>query len=62
MATWGAHEGHDFPASVLHYADAEQRNKLKKQNAWENTEGRLDEDELLAMYAKLEREVSEFRN
>ncbi len=56
------HEGHDFPASVLHYVYAEQRNQLEKQKAWGNTEGRLDEDELLAMYAKLEREVSEFRN
>lgn len=54
-------EGHDFPASVLHHVYAEQRDQLEKQKARENTNGRLDGDELLAMYAKLEREVSEFR-
>ncbi len=54
-------EGHDFPASVLHHVYAEQRGQLEKQKARENTEGKLEKDELLAMYANLERQVSEFR-
>jgi hypothetical protein len=55
------HEGHNFPASVLHHVYAEQRGQLEKQKVRENTQGELDEDELLAMYANLKREVSEFR-
>lgn len=55
------HEGHDFPASVLHYVYAEQRSQLEKQKAQEHTVGKIDGDELLTMYAHLEREVSEFR-
>lgn len=55
------HEGHDFPASVLHHVYAEQRDQLEKQKVQEHTEGKLDGDDLLAMYAHLEREVSEFR-
>ena len=54
-------EGHDFSASVLHHVYAEQRNQLEKRKALENTNGRLAGDELLAMYANLEREVSEYR-
>lgn len=54
-------EGHDFPASVLHHVYAEQRRRLEKQKAQEDTKGELDGDELLTMYANLEREVSEFR-
>ncbi len=54
-------EGHDFSASVLHHVYAEQRNQLGKRKAHEHTNGRLDGDELLAMYANLEREVSEYR-
>lgn len=54
-------EGHDFPASVLHHVYAEQRGLLERQKVREDTEGKLDGDELLAMYANLEREVSEFR-
>jgi hypothetical protein len=55
------HEGHDFPVSVLHHVYAEQRGNLEKQKVWEHTDGRLSkEDELLTMYARLKREVSEF--
>lgn len=54
-------EGHDFSASVLHHVYAEQRDQLEKQKARVNTNGRLGGDELLAMYANLEREVSEYR-
>ncbi len=54
-------EGHDFSASVLHHVYAEQRNQLEKRKAHEKINGRLGEDELLAMYANLEREVSEYR-
>ncbi len=55
------HEGQDFPASVLHYVYAEQRGQLEKQKAREDTDGRLEGDELITMYANLEREMSEFR-
>jgi hypothetical protein len=54
-------EGQDFPASVLHYVYAEQRGQLETQKVRETTKGRLEEDELLAMYANLERQVSEYR-
>jgi hypothetical protein len=54
-------EGHDFPVSVLHHVYAEQRDRLGKQKAWENTKGRLGQDQLLEMYANLEQEVLEFR-
>jgi len=54
-------EGHDFSASVLHHVYAEQRGQFEKQKARESTEGKLDKDELLMMYANLERQVSEFR-
>lgn len=54
-------EGHNYSASVLHHVYTEQRDQLEKQKARQNTGGELDGDELLAMYAKLEREVSEFR-
>ncbi|PTB99256.1 hypothetical protein C9993_03900 [Marinobacter sp. Z-F4-2] len=54
-------EGHDYSASVLHHVYAEQRDQLEKQKAQQNTEGKLDRDELLTMYANLEREMSEFR-
>lgn len=55
------HEGHDLPPSVLHHVYAEQRSQLEKQKTRKNTDGRLERDELLTMYANLEREVSEFR-
>jgi hypothetical protein len=54
-------EGQDFPASVLHHVYAEQRGQLETQKIRETTKGRLEEDELLAMYANLERQVSEYR-
>ncbi|MTI77962.1 MAG: hypothetical protein FH754_11630 [Marinobacter sp.] len=54
-------EGYDYPASVLHHVYAEQRSELEKQKAKETTKGKLNEDDLLAMYANLERQVSEFR-
>lgn len=54
-------EGHDFSAGVLHHVYAKQRNQLEKRKAHENTNGRLAGDELAAMYANLEREVSEYR-
>lgn len=54
-------EGHDFPASVLHHVYAEQRGQLEKQKARESIDRKLDKDELLLMYANLERQVSEFR-
>lgn len=54
-------EGHDFPASVLHHVYAEQRDHLEKQKARENTQGKLNEDDLLGIYTTLKREVSEFR-
>jgi hypothetical protein len=53
-------EGHDFPASVLHHVYAEQRDQLGKRKARENTHERFDGDELLSLYANLEREVSEY--
>jgi hypothetical protein len=55
-------EGHDFPASILHHVYAEQRGNLEKQKAREHSNGRLGkQDELLAMYANLEREVSQYQ-
>jgi hypothetical protein len=54
-------EGCDYQASVLHHVYAEQRSELAKQKAQETTKGKLNEDDLLAMYANLERQVSEFR-
>jgi hypothetical protein len=54
-------EGHDFPANVLHHVYAEQRDRLGKKKAGGNVEGKLEQDELLIMYANLEREVLEFR-
>ncbi len=54
-------EGHDFSVSVLHHVYAEQRDQFEKQKAQKSTEGKLDKDELLMMYANLERQVSEFR-
>jgi hypothetical protein len=54
-------EGQDFPASVLHHVYAEQRGQLETQKVRETTRGRLEKDELLAMYANLERQVSEYR-
>ncbi|MGB1478638.1 MAG: hypothetical protein ACPG9R_12705, partial [Marinobacter salsuginis] len=56
------HEGQDFPTSVLHHVYAEQRGRLETQKVRETTKGRLDEDELLAMYANLQRQVSEYRS
>jgi len=56
------HEGQDFPASVLHHAYAEQRGKLETQKVRKTTKGKIDEDELLAMYANLERQLSAYRN
>jgi len=56
-----SHEGQDFPASVLHYVYAEQREQLEKRKASEITRGKLEEDELLVMYANLERQVSEYK-
>ena len=56
------HEGCDYQASVLHHVYAEQRSQLEKHKAKATTRGTLNEDDLLAMYANLERQVSEFRN
>lgn len=56
------HEGCDYQASVLHHVYAEQRSELEKHKAMKTTRGELKEDDLLAMYANLERQVSEFRN
>lgn len=56
------HEGCDYQASVLHHVYAEQRSQLEKRKAKKTTRGKLNEDDLLAMYANLERQVSEFRN
>ncbi len=55
------HEGHNFPVSILHHVYAEQRHLLEKKKTRENTKGMLGDDDLLSMYANLEREVSEFR-
>ncbi|WP_449285376.1 hypothetical protein [Marinobacter sp. PE14] len=55
------HEGYDFPPSVLHHVYAEQRSQLVQQKARVSSDGRLSGDELLTMYANLEREVAEFR-
>ncbi|EMP57123.1 hypothetical protein MSNKSG1_00833 [Marinobacter santoriniensis NKSG1] len=55
-------EGCDYQASVLHHVYAEQRSQLEKHRAEKTTRGKLNEDDLLAMYANLERQVSEFRN
>lgn len=54
-------EGHDFPVSVLHHVYAEQRNHLERRKARESTKGEVSQDDLLTMYANLERQVSEFR-
>lgn len=56
------YEGCDHQASVLHHVYAEQRSQLEKHKAKKRTRGQLKEDDLLAMYANLERQVSEFRN
>ena len=56
------HEGQNFPASVLHHVYAEQRGQLETKKVRETTKGRIEEDELLAMYANLERQVSEYRS
>lgn len=57
-----SYEGCDYQASVLHHVYAEQRSQLEKHKAKKSTRGQLKEDDLLAMYANLERQVSEFRN
>jgi len=41
---------------------AEQRGQLETQKARETTKGRIDEDELLTMYANPQRQVSEYRS
>ncbi|PPK51105.1 hypothetical protein BY454_11763 [Marinobacter persicus] len=56
------HEGCDYQASVLHHVYAEQRSQLEKHRARKATSGKLNKDDLLAMYVNLERQVSEFRN
>lgn len=55
-------EGCDYQASVLHHVYAEQRSQLQKHKAKTTTRGKLNEDDLLEMYANLERQVSEFRH
>ena len=54
-------EGYDYPVSVLHHVYAEQRNLLERRKARESTKGEVSQDDLLTMYANLERQVSEFR-
>lgn len=54
-------EGYSFSAGVLHHVYAEQRSELEKLKARASTNGKVAEDDLLTMYANLEREVSEFR-
>ena len=55
-------DGCDYQASVLHHVYAEQRSQLQKHKAKTTTRGKLNEDDLLEMYANLERQVSEFRH
>lgn len=54
-------EKHDLPASVLHYVYAEKRERLEKQKARKNTQADLRQDDLLSMYAHLEKEISQFQ-
>lgn len=54
-------EGYDYPVSVLHHVYAEQRNHLERRKARKSTKGEVSQDDLLTMYANLERQVSEFR-
>nr|WP_297401794.1 hypothetical protein [uncultured Marinobacter sp.] len=54
-------EGYDYPVSVLHHVYAEQRSYLERQKARKSTKGEVGQDDLLSMYANLERQVSEFR-
>lgn len=54
-------EGYDYPVSVLHHVYAEQRNHLERRKAGQSTKGEVSQDDLLTMYANLERQVSEFR-
>ncbi|WP_227512785.1 MULTISPECIES: hypothetical protein, partial [unclassified Marinobacter] len=56
------YEDYDLPPSVLHHVYTEQRSEIEKQKTQKDTDGRLEQDELLTMYANLEREVSEFSN
>ena len=55
------HEGCDYQVNVLHHVYAEQRNHLERRKARESTKGEVSQDDLLTMYANLERQVSEFR-
>ena len=54
-------EGCDYQASVLHHVYAEQRSQLQKHKAKKSTKGTLNQDDLLTMYANLERQLSEYR-
>lgn len=54
------HEGCDYPASVLHHVFSEQRALIEKQKARRNAKEELN-DELLLIYANLEREVAGYR-
>lgn len=54
-------EGNNISVQSLHHVYAEKRAQLEHQKAVKNTKGQLNQDELLAMYSKLEREIAGFR-
>jgi hypothetical protein len=54
-------EGQNISVQALHHVYAEKRAQLEHQKAVKNTKGKLNQDELLAMYSNLEREIVGFR-
>ena len=54
-------ESCNLPPSVLHHVYAERRRDLEQAKAKKNTEDKLTNEDLLAMYSGLEREIAEYR-
>lgn len=54
-------EGEDLPASVLHHVFAEKRAELEKQKAKQKAAPRFSDEDLVAMYSNLEREISQYQ-
>lgn len=57
-----AKEGSNLPPSVLHHVYAERRRELEQAKAKKSTEGELTNEDLLATYSSLKREIAEYRS